>query len=934
MKLLYVLCIMTALADISAMELVEKERVLDKQAMPTKEDELHMVIEGNVCVFSMVHLWGHISRCIVKEKKNKPEKALVIHGFHYYEGLRCKPEDYKGGKLIKINDSVWIYSVEENIKSFHGGIVFCDGISASKTFFPAHWSKEQAIDCIVKAAVAASFYDKKTYDWGKEYTYEAPLEENVKLRFVICSDCNNAKMRLISAYPVLSKNKEVSDVILKEIAKMRLEGIILPRASQKTLPPASPEIQKLMNAAKKGDLEELILLQESGMHMTALDQLGNSALYYAVGSGEYLSTLFLINDKLINLANNDGVTPLVRALAARDVGIVGLLITYGADVKSGDCRNQTPLMHTVRIICDSPLDAATQARVLLKAGADPNMKDRRGTALMLALEYDKAEDLVHSLLDFDANYTTVKNDRGKSALEIEGIKGRRYIANWIKQKEEWKKNWHASEFQYLVQAGHRSHVQMQLNGTEKPSSDEINSALPCAAANEDEAMVELLLQAGADPGHIPQSFFANGAISKSLKEILKKRSKEIKAADKSELEKRGRQLKQAYDRFFDHFESESLDMQDLVDLIHFKDHLVTKKDKCTPFLFAVREGKSRIVEQLLKQGIVNTQAVDAYGRDALTIAYDNNDSKTFGLLLAHASLLDSKLNQMFEKVLQDGKKEFIVFFLYQCWNLVLTKFKAALRSKNTKCLELLKKYAPFSSGQAKYIAFDALTTEDVEFVKNFIKEYPEILDARNERGQSLLTAAAELNREDLVLAFDELGLGIEKSDDAGKSAFCYATGKVKTVIEEYGKKKKEKEQAQEKEMKKKELVASGWPLLAALAYFDEADAIDAYNDNNVSSAINKINPKGDTALHVAAKEGHSRAIRALCQRGASVNKLNACGSTALLVAFEKEHYEIAKQLLQAGALIFCSQDAEKLRYLENKKLPIELQKLLQEAYAK
>ena len=72
--------------------------------------------------------------------------------------------------------------------------------------------------------------------------------------------------------------------------------------------------------------------------------------------------------------------------------------------------------------------------------------------------------------------------------------------------------------------------------------------------------------------------------------------------------------------------------------------------------------------------------------------------------------------------------------------------------------------------------------------------------------------------------------------------------------------------------------------------------------------VDASNPKGSTALMLAANNGHLQAVKLLLSKGADVNAANENGSTALMVASYKGKLEIAKLLLSKGASVYAGTD--------------------------
>jgi ankyrin repeat protein len=64
------------------------------------------------------------------------------------------------------------------------------------------------------------------------------------------------------------------------------------------------------------------------------------------------------------------------------------------------------------------------------------------------------------------------------------------------------------------------------------------------------------------------------------------------------------------------------------------------------------------------------------------------------------------------------------------------------------------------------------------------------------------------------------------------------------------------------------------------------------------SAVNAIDPKGNTALHLAAARDHVDAARVLLRAGAQVNAASTLGMTPLMLAAKLGNSKIVKVLLQ------------------------------------
>ena len=72
-------------------------------------------------------------------------------------------------------------------------------------------------------------------------------------------------------------------------------------------------------------------------------------------------------------------------------------------------------------------------------------------------------------------------------------------------------------------------------------------------------------------------------------------------------------------------------------------------------------------------------------------------------------------------------------------------------------------------------------------------------------------------------------------------------------------------------------------------------------------SLNWRNQSGQTALHVAAKSGHTEIVRMLVNSGAFIENINSSGETALHVACKEGHFSVMTALIQHGAAVngFC-----------------------------
>lgn len=207
----------------------------------------------------------------------------------------------------------------------------------------------------------------------------------------------------------------------------------------------------LMHAASRGSPDVVTALLDSGANVNATDNKGLNALLYALDDenlahGEESKTLLarrsevarrilLTKNVNVNAANNDGETPLTRAVNLENVEILKALLAKGADPNRSDMFGNTPVIlayekgnaemekvlpATSLKVKPEALNAFLRAAIakkdeakvkeLLTAGADPNHeypidfahKSIKQTVLILAATMGH-KGIVQLLLDKGAN---------------------------------------------------------------------------------------------------------------------------------------------------------------------------------------------------------------------------------------------------------------------------------------------------------------------------------------------------------------------------------------------------------------------------------------------------------------------------------------------------------------------------------------------------
>lgn len=147
--------------------------------------------------------------------------------------------------------------------------------------------------------------------------------------------------------------------------------------------------QLARRASKHGDVELIkSLLSDHGPGVFRLSRtsqsLNASCLHLASGNGHVEASEILSNVEDINIQDDHGFTPLMRALSRNQTKVAEMLIAKGAEINIRDNFGQTALFVAAEFC-----DRATLKR-LVRAGGDPMIKCMRGKkAQDVALRFDK-----------------------------------------------------------------------------------------------------------------------------------------------------------------------------------------------------------------------------------------------------------------------------------------------------------------------------------------------------------------------------------------------------------------------------------------------------------------------------------------------------------------------------------------------------------------
>lgn len=142
------------------------------------------------------------------------------------------------------------------------------------------------------------------------------------------------------------------------------------------------------------------------------------------GTVDEAKVAFQKNTACINEANKDGFSPLILACYSGNNEVIDFLIANNANVNYTSQEGTALMAATVK----GNLDLVA---LLLKKGADPDLKNKTGiTALMYAVQF-KNVDIVKLLLNSGAN-KSLQDNEGRTAFEYAVFTKNDEIINLLK----------------------------------------------------------------------------------------------------------------------------------------------------------------------------------------------------------------------------------------------------------------------------------------------------------------------------------------------------------------------------------------------------------------------------------------------------------------------------------------------------------------------
>ena len=712
------------------------------------------------------------------------EKDDKISGFHYYGHTNPKIEEVLNGTLIKVNKHLWIFTYND-ISTFHTGYIIYQGkvYAQPKSFFPSTWSLK-AVATYIQELAEQSVYESMPLPQA-EHTYSITMKAlydlaRVPLKLVLHK---SLRTHILTIHPIVKETKKVLLGSLETIAvQQRAENLTVRENKQETptelfkilsqqdcslysvidlLEESAIEVKNekgqtaLMLAAQAGRCDLINVFLERGILLEEQDNVGNTALHYAIDSEVYEAVLGLAHQAVINKANKKGETPLMRALQRKLYDIAELLLYLGADVNTSDNYGCTPLIYAIKhhTLAKEELEACKAfIEATLKKGSLLNAQDSDGyTALMHALAHHNVS-LAKCLLDHQADYCTIRNQREETAYMLATQLNIQEIVSLLHEKEKEKK----------ALAEHKEQQKKQ----------------------------EVFLQTLKEE-------ILKGTISRSSLQALN--SLEEKILNKI-------------------------------------------------FLFAVKESKATVVEQLLKAPL--QRAPEVY-HEALTLAFTRNIG-IFSTLIQHHSLKRELIEEWFLKLLevqykeQRGNYTNLLAFIGINYPYALTKALQNAGSLGYFLSFIEKRVINFSQTQAGELFLEAIRYNVLPVIEQLLTFYPSVLPYKNGKGQNALMIAALSDHASLITYLYKKGLQLHEQDNSGKTAINYAPADSNALKElqshitqeEYAKQEKQRTTLlQEQKSEVERLQRLGYSPLMIAAYCNDVETLQKDKITNINSTI-------------------------------------------------------------------------------------------------
>ncbi len=373
---------------------------------------------------------------------------------------------------------------------------------------------------------------------------------------------------------------------------------------------------RLVQAARYGQASVVNYLLEAGVSVDARNAYGDTPLIAAAGNGHSaLVDMLLKRGADISSANKLGISPLMSAAARGDYQLVHTLVTEGAEVDAKNTQGETAIFLAVQYGHHSAV------RVLLNAAAKLNIKNtvhaKESNSGFTPLMYAATHGLTRDPVDWPAMVTLLLN--GGADPNITNTHAESALVFAQHQKDD-------AIVSILLQAGAKD--------TQAYAGLNVDDVLVKSARLGNRYMAEQALDGGADVNYVNDS-----GVTPLLAAAYEGHLAVVKML-----------VKKAAEIDFVTLGLRQFAMSKSHAPLNIRDLMAAASRGDTALIAAGRRGHTAVVEYLLKNG-AQIDLPNRHGEVVVFVAAANGDSKLLRLLLdngadANATEFDNRSNQL------------------------------------------------------------------------------------------------------------------------------------------------------------------------------------------------------------------------------------------------------------------------------------------------
>lgn len=198
-------------------------------------------------------------------------------------------------------------------------------------------------------------------------------------------------------------------------------------------------INPLISATKKGDINSVKLLLENGCHVDDEDDKGRTALFYASAykNIELLKLLFEYNCN-VNHVDELGCNVLFYTISNSDYDITNFLLENGANINIQSNTGENLLILIIFKITES-IDNKSLLRLAFEYNINVNVQDSDGNTALHIVTLSDRLDLLFMLLKQKPDQS-ILDKNGKTYIELAENKIKQYLSYYSVQKNEISKH--------------------------------------------------------------------------------------------------------------------------------------------------------------------------------------------------------------------------------------------------------------------------------------------------------------------------------------------------------------------------------------------------------------------------------------------------------------------------------------------------------------